>query len=197
VIAAPRVAAVDVLRSAHEIAASEAIRPGSVQRRSLFELPLGEGSLWNLTEDEGPTTAPGSREERCEAVLPAWSAASMHDLDDEALGFPAAAFALKEALELDDYGYEARQAAVARYSAVGFEAAAVSALAVKLSARVERSGRRRTAVLRFGHPFAAVAVAIDSLPGSPGDPTHTDWHGLPVFSAWISEPAEPDAESSS
>lgn len=121
----------------------------------------------------------------------------MHDLDDEALGFPAAAFALKEALELDDYGYEARQAAVARYSAVGFEAAAVSALAVKLSARVERSGRRRTAVLRFGHPFAAVAVAIDSLPGSPGDPTHTDWHGLPVFSAWISEPAEPDTESSS
>ncbi len=59
VIAAPGVAAVDVLRSAHEIAASEAIRPGSVQRRSLFELPLARARCGTSprTKDRPPPRA--------------------------------------------------------------------------------------------------------------------------------------------
>jgi hypothetical protein len=42
-----------------------------------------------------------------------------------------------------------------------------------------REGRRRTAELRFGHPYAVVATA--NQPGSP-------WHRVPVFSAWITDP---------
>jgi hypothetical protein len=44
----------------------------------------------------------------------------------------------------------------------------------------------RTAELRFGHPYAVVAVATDWGTRGP-------WHGLPVFSAWVAQPqdAEP------
>jgi hypothetical protein len=42
---------------------------------------------------------------------------------------------------------------------------------------MRRQGVRRTAALRFGHPYAVVAVAE----GGP-------WDGLPVFSGWVAEP---------
>ena len=49
-------------------------------------------------------------------------------------------------------------------------------------------------LLRFGHPYAVVAVTTDPTGGA------GPWHGLPVFSAWVSEPeeatddAEPDGD---
>ena len=50
-----------------------------------------------------------------------------------------------------------------------------------------RPGIRRVAELRFGHPYAAVAVTVDDTPDSK---QRGPWHGLPVFSAWISDPVE-------
>ena len=44
--------------------------------------------------------------------------------------------------------------------------------------------------MRFGHPFAVVAVASDDLGVPPRDRVANPWHGLPVLSAWVSEPAE-------
>ncbi|HEY7011773.1 MAG TPA: hypothetical protein VH480_03385, partial [Streptosporangiaceae bacterium] len=89
--------------------------------------------------------------------------------------------------------WQARQAAVARYDRVGFEAAAVSALAVALSARVPQRGVLRTAELRFGHPYAVVAVTVPHITGqerrSPG-PVSSSWDGLPVFSAWVAQPQD-------
>jgi hypothetical protein len=42
-------------------------------------------------------------------------------------------------------------------------------------------------VLRFGHPYAVVAVTTATEEtASSGNP----WHGLPVFSAWVSEPED-------
>lgn len=138
-------------------------------------------------------TAPGGREERVVGVLPAWSARTDVDLAGEAaLGFAAVAQVLAEALELAESVYEARQAAMARYSAVGFEAAAVTGLAVLLSAKVSRPGRRRTATVRFGHPFAVVAAAFDDPGTHQPSPFPSTWNGLPVFSAWVSEPADAD-----
>ena len=64
----------------------------------------------------------------------------------------------------------------------GFEAAAVSAVAVALS--MPLTGRSREVVLRFGHPYAVVAVTTDA------DGSAAAWHGLPVFSAWVSEPED-------
>jgi hypothetical protein len=181
VAAAPGVPPADVLAAAYDLGPALATG-GPVARRSLFDLPLGEGPLWTVTERTGPVQSADGREERCTAVLPAWSARSQLDLSDPSLGFAAAAAALAPGDP-----WQARQAAMARYSRVGFEAAAVTGLAVAMSMRPSRPGLIRTAELRFGHPFAAVAVAAGE-PGRGGDPG--PWHGLPVFSAWVAQPED-------
>jgi hypothetical protein len=174
VAAAPGVPAADVLAAAYDLA--PALATGrAVDRRSLFDLPLGEGPLWSVTERSGPVRSADGREERCTAVLPAWSANSEHDLSDPGLGFAAVA----QALAPGD-PWQARQAAMARYTRVGFEAAAVTGVAVAMAMRVPRPGLIRTAELRFGHPFAVVAVVTGDGP----------WQGLPAFSAWVARPED-------
>ncbi len=124
---------------------------------------------------------------------PCWSAQTGLDLrDDDALGFAAAARALAAALELGDWRRDARQAAMARYSAVGFEAAAVTGHAVATSARVSRPGRRRVATVRFALPFAVIAAAFGDRQARHASPVPSAWHGLLVFSAWVTEPADAD-----
>jgi hypothetical protein len=190
VAASPGVPAADVLSAACDLGAALAVgRP--LTRRSLFDLPLGEGPAWTITEERADTTAPGGREERCTAVLPAWSAHSTHQLTDPRLGFAT----VRHALDPID-PWQARQAAMARYTRIGFEAGAVTALAVALSAAVSRPGVRRAAELRFGHPFAVVAVAAGNAgpPDSHRPGPHSPWHGLPVFSAWVADPEDATAE---
>jgi hypothetical protein len=168
VAAAPDVAYDRVLAAAYRIGVRLAAGL-RVDRLSLADLPLGEGPLWLVREVAATADS-------CVAVLPAWSATSEHDLSAPALGFAAA----KEALAGTTDPWQARQAAMARYSRTGFEAAAVSALVVALAMR--QPGSYREAELRFGHPYAVVALTTaGSGAGSP-------WHGLPVFSAWVSEP---------
>jgi hypothetical protein len=177
VLADRGVAPVDVLAAAYECAA------GPVNRRSLFDLPLGDSPMWTLREERVQTTAPDGREERYTTVLPAWSATSDHNLTDAALGMPAAARALAAVLGRPDYRYEAKQSAVARYSRFGFEAAAVTAMMMVDSVPVTRAGLRRVADRRFGHPYAVVATATQWAGAGATGP----WHGLPVFSAWITD----------
>jgi len=160
-----------VLAAAHEIAL------GSVRTRSLFDLPLGDSPLWTVVEGRSDR----GNEERHTAVLPAWSAQSTHELTAPEFGFAAAAGVLIALLPPGDYQFEARQSAVARYSRTGFEAAAVTAIGIRATAMLEPRGVRRTAILRFGHPYAVVAVAQGGGP----------WHGVPVFSAWVTDPEEP------
>lgn len=180
----------DVLAAAEEIVTAEAAAPGSTPRLSLFDLPLGEGPLWSL--DEAPAAnvkGPKGREERVVSVLPAWEATTRLDLvGDEVLGFGAAARVVAAALGLGSCSYDAAQACVARYSAVGFEAAAVTGLMVAISAG--RPGVRRTATVRFARPYAVVAVTFDDdrVPTRGGP--RSRWHGLPVFSAWVADPCD-------
>jgi len=185
VAAPPDVPPADVLAVAYDLAVALAAGH-SVARRSLFDLPLGEGPLGVITEQTAAIRAPGGREERCTAVLPAWSARSDHDLTDPDLGFAAAA----QALAPGD-PWQARQAAMARYGRIGFEAGAVSALGIALAMLAPRRGLVRTAELRFGHPFAVVAVTADE-PRSARQPAagRSPWHGLPVFSAWVAQPED-------
>jgi hypothetical protein len=184
VAAAPDVPAADVLAAAHRIGTAHATHH-KVERRSLYDLPPGDGPLWTITERHARTKAPDGREERCAAVLPAWSASSEHDLRRPELGVPAAARALADLLGVDGQGYDAKQSAVARYTRVGFEAAAVTAMAVPLGYVEPRDGVVREATLRFGHPYAVVAVATQRGGGP--------WHGLPVFSAWVADPDDATA----
>jgi hypothetical protein len=184
------VRAADVLAVAEELVTAEARQRGSVDTRSLFDLPLGATGIWTITEEAAETEDPDGRDEWIDTVLPAWSAATDLDLDDETLGFPAAARLLAAALGLSSVTFEASQSAVARYRAVGFEAAAITGLAVALMARRSRPGLRRRATVRFGHPFAVVAaVSDDTTAGS-----SSRWYGLPVFSAWVSVPSDAELD---
>ena len=94
VIAPDGATPVSVLGAAYDIAVAAATR-GALDRRSLFDLPLGEGPAWTLTEEAVQTAAPFGREEVHRVVLPAWSAESLHDLNRPELGIPAAAAAAK------------------------------------------------------------------------------------------------------
>jgi len=179
--AEPGVPAGRVLATAHDIAHRLAVG-APVARRDLADLPLGDGLLWRLQELMAPA-------DTCTAVLPAWSASSRLDLTGPALGFAAAA----RGLVPDAESFDARQAAMARYTRIGFEAAAVTAIAIRSAVRIP--GRHRVAELRFGHPYAVVAVATD--PARARDRTRSavsPWHGVPVFSAWVSEPDDTDAD---
>jgi len=184
VIAPADTPAADVLAAAHDLAT----RPRAA-RTSLFDLPLGDAPLWTITEERVRTTAPDGREERVTAVLPAWSATTEHDLDRPELGLPAAAAAASEALG-NRGPHSAVQSAMARYSRVGFEAAAVSAMMRAAGMPMVRDGVRRTAELRFAHPYAVVAVADRPWAHGwqPPEATGTPWLGLPVFSAWVATP---------
>jgi hypothetical protein len=176
VIAQPDVAPALVLRAAHQIAIAMAVSQ-QLPTRSLFDLPLGSGSPWSVSEE----TSSQKAGEHCTALLPAWSATSRHDLSDHRLGFTAAAAALGSGR------WQAVQSAKASYTRTGFEAAAVTT-AVRMMAMRARSGRYRTAELRFGHPYAVVAVTVDD------DAAAGAWRGLPVFSAWVAEPASAEGQ---
>ena len=192
VAARPDVRAADVLAAAHRLAGAIATG-GQVARRSLFDLPLGAAPLWEIEERAVWVETSDGRYEECTAVLPAWSADSVHDLTHASLGFGVAAATLAELMNLDPSWYRARQAVVARYSRTGFEAAAVTSWAAAGAASVSRRGLLRTAELRFGHPFAVVAVTAGHGHRSWQEaPRRSPWEGLPVFSAWITRPEDAD-----
>jgi hypothetical protein len=165
VAALPGVPSGQVLAAAYGIACDHAAGT-HLDTRDLAGLPLGEHPLWSVRDVMAPA-------DTCIAVLPAWSATSKHDLSAPGLGFDVA----KHAVVGNDDPWEAQQAAMARYSRTGFEAAAISALAVAAAARLPVA--HREVVLRFGHPYAVVAVATGGTAA---------WDGLPVFSAWVAEP---------
>jgi hypothetical protein len=180
--AAADVPAGDVLAAAQRLGAA-AVTGAAVTARELADLPLGETPRWRIWEEPAGTGGAG---DRITAVLPAWSARSELDLAGPELGFAAAAAALA-----GGDPWTAAQSAMARYTRTGFEAAAVSAVAVTASARRPLAGQRRVAELRFAQPYAVAAVAVDlDGDGQPGR-----WHGIPVFSAWVADPQDAAGES--
>ncbi|WFE40033.1 serpin family protein [Micromonospora sp. WMMD998] len=186
VAAAPDVPAGEVLAAAWDLSVAAATVPdGPVPgRRSLFDLPLGESPLWAVREEPTRTFARDGREERATAVLPCWAARSRHDLTPPGFGFDAAARALGELLGLVEPPFAAAQSTMARFGRYGFEAAAVTAFG--MVAGLPPEGVARIADLRFGHPYAVVAVATDAAGGP--------WHGLPVYSAWVADPEDVPAD---
>jgi hypothetical protein len=196
---APDVDRVSVLAGGYEIAATVC---GEWERTacSLYDLPLGPGHSWEISEREVRTSVAKPRLERIAGVsLPAWRAEDELDLTlAPAFGTAPALHALCELIgPRPDDERRATQAAVASFTRYGFEAAAVTAFGATASAlrvAAERS-IERTAVLRFDHPFAAVAIAGRPSPPRPSRSGSTpmgdeSFHGLPLFSAWVHEPIE-------
>jgi hypothetical protein len=165
---------------------------------SLFDLPLGAGHSWEITERETKTLRPGERVERIVgASLPAWQIDStLNLLASDRFGSQAALDTVRRLIgPHPDDAFDAQQAATASFTRYGFEAAAVTAFAIPLSARREpdQPGVERTAVLRFDHPYAAVAMSGQPLrrPLSGEMRRHNlGFSGLPLFSAWVHEPTE-------
>ena len=79
------------------------------------------------------------------------------------------------------------QAARGAFGAEGFEAAAITAMGATRGAAMIEPQRTviRRADLRFDRPYAVVAVALER------DGAAVEWHGVPVYSVWITEPSEP------
>jgi hypothetical protein len=180
VSADPAVPHDEVLAAAHPVATALARHDPLPDRRSLFDLPLGAGHSWSLTEsiDRGPEP------EQFRSLLPAWSSATRLDLMASAdVGFLAAAGTFRRLIG-GAKKVDAAQAAIARYTRTGFEAAAVTGVMARAAMVVHAERRRRIATLEFTHPFAVVAAACDRAGGP--------WAGLPVFSAWVTEADEPD-----
>jgi hypothetical protein len=179
VIAHAGVDPADVLASAHDIAIAE-VTGGKVPRKSLFDMPLGDGAFWTIAEE--PALGGG---EHARAILPAWRAASDHDLMAEpGLGFGIVRRALLAASGGSSGGLiDALQTAVGGYGQFGFEAAALGG--IMIGGEWRKPLPARVATLRFAHPYAVVAVARGDIR------REHPWHGMPVFAAWVAEPSEP------
>ena len=191
VVADPSVPPERVIAAAHEVAADAAEIP------SLFDLPIGEGHSWTITETEVPTADADSRTQSGRVFLPAWKEelSTLDLLAHPEFGYGAARDALIAIFPPHPEGYEARaaQATTATYDRHGFRATSVSSLLMYIGAAMPRPktdhGLHRHVDARFARPFAVVAVA-----DAPGGMTHP-WRGVPMFSAWVTRPMEPDTRS--
>jgi hypothetical protein len=120
------------------------------------------------------------------ATLPAWEATKEHDLADLGLPYIEAAKAISNDV---NYKTEAVQIAKAKFSRVGFEAAAVS-VQLMVATGVPRHISVKRVDIDFKHPFAVVAA------NSPAYNSAKDaaalWDSLPVFSAWVTDSSATD-----
>ena len=196
VSAGQRVARGSVLEAAHELTAALRDRPLSSIAVSLFDLPLGEGHSWTISEHETDTYRPGDRVEQIQGVsLPAWD--QQGDLKlvvAESFGCSAAVNAVRALIDPRPGDLtEAKQKAIARFSRYGFEAAAIVELLITAAIEPIEKGIERTVVFRFDHPYAAVALAgkPDTVRDALFD-TEARFSGLPLYTAWVTTPVEPE-----
>jgi Serpin (serine protease inhibitor) len=165
---------------------------GETSKCSLFDLDVGDGHSWTVTERERLAWQPGQRFEWIsDAYMPAWTHQSSTDLLASNTFAADAAIATLQRVTSRSGPAGAKQTAVATFDRYGFEAAAVTAMGFATSGRPRdptETGIERVAQLRFDHPFAAIAVDSSDSIDSP------TWNGLPLFEAWITTPKEPEPE---
>ena len=204
VSAAPDADRQQVFDAAHEVARRCRDDTLPAARLSLFDLPVGDGASWRITEEEAAAYEEGTRTEAIEfTVLPAWRSECKLDLKASALfGAEPALAALLALIGSSPEGNDtvAAQSAVASFTPKGFEAAAVSSFGVLLGANWDEPppayrGLARRARLYFDHPYAALALAGTSSDFTRARAGHTDLFCLPLFSAWIETPGEPEQAS--
>jgi hypothetical protein len=203
VIASPSASRQRVFEAAHELAQRCRNDTLPAARRSLFDLPVGIGDSWLITEEAIPAYREGWYEENIEyTVLPAWRCES--GLDLKASQLFAARSALGALLALIGTSPEgdltnATQSAVASFTPKGFEAATTSDFGLMLgetgSQPPTHQGLSRRARLYFDRPHAALAVAGTSADFRRSQAGHTDSFCLPLFDAWIETPVEPETSS--
>jgi hypothetical protein len=186
VIAAPDVMPADVDTAAHQVAAM--LRGDERAARRMLVEELADGHAWTVTDRREQRFGGPSVQAEWRSHLPAWSATSNHDLMT-APGVPLVfdaltGFARAEDLPMD---FSAKQTAVASYSKTGFKAAAVTAMAMVAAGVPTMPEKHEVLVrrieLRFNRSHAVLACAAQ-------DEGPSAWRGVPVFSAWVTEPEE-------
>lgn len=194
VIADPSVAPTSVHAAAHEVAALVHGAAGPATRVGLFDVPLGPGHAWEVREVVKKDAVGDPLTEVVDAVVPAWSISSEHDLS-AAEGVHAAFDVLGSWLDplFEPARFGAVQSAVASFGKDGFEAAALTAMWMAAGAAPTLGEvRERSATIRFHRPFAVVATATGRVPDVERGWGEVDlrvphWEGVPVFSAWVGE----------
>ncbi|KUH94679.1 hypothetical protein AU189_17795 [Mycolicibacterium acapulense] len=174
VIAAPGVSPADVWRGVDEVVAQlneAALWHGG----SPNGLPA-DGHAWSVretTESFVEWEAPGGEDYLWRSHLPRWEASVESSLT-AAPGVDELAASLRAAAPELNGPLECVQAATAAYNDYGFEAAAVTALAMTTGAPcfVERTIHRVD--VTFDRPHAVVAVARGGA-----------WEGVPLFHCWV------------
>lgn len=174
VIAAPDVSPTDVWHGVDEVVAElnegalwHGVSPGGVP---------ADGHAWTVretTETFIQWDAPDDYDDLWRSHLPRWDAAAQSALTT-APGVAELVASLREAVPALEGPVECVQAAQAAYDENGFEAAAVTALAMAMGAPqfVERTIHR--VEVTFDRPHAVVAVARGGA-----------WEGVPLFHCWV------------
>ncbi|HET7668438.1 MAG TPA: hypothetical protein VFK56_20705 [Mycobacterium sp.] len=174
VIAAPAVSPTDVRRAVDEVVAK--LNAGALWHGQSTSGNPADGHAWTVrekTETFIEWDAPGDDDYLWRSHLPRWNAAVDSTLSD-ASGVAELVASLREAAPELDGPIECVQAATAAYDENGFEAAAVTAMAMAMGAPefVERTIHR--VEVTFDRPHAVVAVARGGA-----------WEGVPLFHCWV------------
>lgn len=174
VIAAPDVSPNDVWHGVDEVVAKlnegalwHGVSPGGVP---------ADGHAWTVretTETFIEWDAPDDYDDLWRSHLPRWDAAVESALTT-APGVPELVASLREAVPALEGPVECVQAATTAYNKDGFEAAAVTAMAMAMGAPhfVERTIHR--VEVTFDRPHAVAAVARGGA-----------WEGVPLFHCWV------------
>ncbi len=174
VIAAPDVSPTDVWRSVDEVVSK--LNEGALWHGEAPGRNPADGHAWTVRETTETFTdwdAPGGGDYLWRSHLPRWDAAVDSTLI-AAPGVAELAASLREAAPELKGPTECVQAATAAYDENGFEAAAVTAMAMAMGAPqfVERTIHR--VEITFDRPHAVVAVARGGA-----------WEGVPLFHCWV------------
>lgn len=189
VIAEPGVAPHDADAAAHHVAAM--LRGDDRAARRVPVEELTDGHAWTVTERRERRLGGPDVQAEWRSYLPAWSATGDHDLDNApgvAPVFETLAGFVRD--EEQPAGFDAKQAAVASYSRTGFKAAAITAMGIRAAGMPSfHEVLVRRIDVRFNRPFAVLACA-DRYDGP------EPWRGVPIFSAWVTEPQDTVIEES-
>lgn len=161
------------LSAKHVLEIAEAYAAGEVFTLAAPDTLPANGNIFAITESSS------SMGDIFSATLPAWDAEAKHDLIE--LGFPYAEGTKAVSSDLN-YKVEALQVAKAKFSKLGFEAAAISALTMRATG-LPRYVPVKQVEISFNHSFAV--VASHSPVYRAVDDTAELWDSLPVFSAWV------------
>jgi hypothetical protein len=189
VIAGEHVAPADVHAAALELLAARTAGTVAQHGVDFDELEPGEGPAWKIAVEDGYRDV-------VHAVVPAWRADEDPFAVVAAPGMAAVLATAETMFAAHVTGLEAVQKVFAEYDATGFRAAAISAISYR-SAAVPTLRQVRRVEVRYNRPYAVLAsTVVDGSGGGAPDDTVAPfglWHGVPVFSAWVRDPVEPDS----